>query len=72
MKPKLVQLIKDGKDTSAISRELNVNIKKVESWIKLLDSENSEKVIKSVDITKVPASSKAAAKTIEKDTEKVS
>ncbi len=76
MKLKLVQLIGDGKDTSAISRELNVNIKKVESWIKLLDSENSEKVKKSVDITKVPASSKAAAKTIEKtiekDTEKVS
>ena len=72
MKLKLVQLIGDGKDTSAISRELNVNIKKVESWIKLLDSENSEKVIKSVDITKVPASSKAATKTIEKDTEKVS
>ncbi len=72
MKTKLVQLIGDGKDTSAISRELNVNVKKVESWIKLLDSENSDKVTKSVDITKVPASSKAATKNIEKDTEKVS
>lgn len=40
MKPKLVQLIADGKDLFAISKELNVNIKKVESWIKLLDSEN--------------------------------
>jgi transposase-like protein len=40
MKPKLLQLIADGKDLPAISKELNVNIKKVESWIKLLDSEN--------------------------------
>lgn len=40
MKPKLLQLIADGKDLPAISKELNVNSKKVESWIKLLDSEN--------------------------------
>jgi hypothetical protein len=57
MKPKLVQLIADGKDKTAISKELNVNVKKVESWIKLLDSEN-----KSLEKPSVTTTTKAAPK----------
>ena len=57
MKSKLVQLIADGKDLPAISKELNVNSKKVESWIKLLDSEN-----KSLEKPSVTTTTKAAPK----------
>ena len=57
MKPKLVQLIANGKDITVISKELNVNVKKVESWIKLLDSEN-----KSLEKPSVTTTTKAAPK----------
>lgn len=57
MRTKLVQLISEGKDTPTISKELNVNIKKVESWIKLLDSENKKS---SVPTVKEKAPAKAA------------
>ena len=63
MKPKLVQLIADGKDKTAISKELNVNVKKVESWIKLLDSEN--KILEKPSET---TTSKAAPKTAKVET----
>ena len=63
MKPKLVQLIADGKDKTAISKELNVNVKKVESWIKLLDSEN-----KSLEKPSETTTSKAAPKTAKVET----
>lgn len=73
MRTKLVQLIADGKDIPAISKDLNVNAKKVESWIKLLDSEN-KKNEKPSEI----AASKTASKTAKTEaknseaTEKVS
>ena len=66
MKPKLVQLIADGKDKTAISKELNVNVKKVESWIKLLDSEN-----KSLEKPSVTTTTKAAPKIAKVETKNV-
>ena len=73
MKPKLVQLIADGKDTITISKELNVNVKKVESWIKLLDSENksSEKPSETTTAKVVAKAAKVETKNSDA-TEKVS
>lgn len=71
MRGKLVQLISEGKDTPTISKELNVNIKKVESWIKLLDSENTKSSVQTVK-EKAPAKVAKVETKASEATEKVS
>lgn len=69
LKPRLIKLLEEGKNSSDISREFKLNVAKVESWIKLLDSENNNELKNSVDISKVElplkaeTPSKASAKT---------
>lgn len=67
LRPKLEKMIEEGKASTVISRELNVDIKKVESWLRLLDSQKE----KSVDITK-PAEKATTKKEVKEPAEKAS